>query len=357
MSLFSNTQLPDWMTPEITPGRARAAESNGRMFAESFNASSARAQQSAQFAQKMMLEVQESEVRQSAQQAQTAAQLLANQQKLEFTQDAPSLQMSIAEMRKLKTVDDVWNMPSPEFKTMEALRLWENEQIQVSKMIGSTALGRSIATENDAFNKALGELPIGKNEVLRLRGDGQTPSEESWTKLNEMLAAQEAKKLEKVAPTLTPGKVGERDVVISPGGAIHYTDNFSPVDKAELGSLNKTLLDIDREARKLASEPNPERARALNAQRLDAEAKKEDLVSKYSNPAAGAKQTMEWRPSKFPDDGSPHTQNMPSKITSEKPSGESQLKLLKSGEVMRKTGDGRNAIFDSKTKEFIRYGD
>lgn len=206
---------------------------------------------------------------------------------------------------------------SPMLSTPGAQTVWKNFE-------ANTILGKSIAEENDQFNKALGELPIGKNEVLRLRGEGPTPSAESWGKLNEMLEVQAAKKLEKATPTLTPGKVGDRDVVISPGGAVHYTDNFSPVDKAELGNLNKTLLDIDREARKLASEPDPERARALNAQRFDAEAKKEALVSKYSSSA-------------------------------KPPKSEPTSKPI--SEVIRATGDGRNAVFDSETKKFIRYAD
>jgi len=63
---------------------------------------------------------------------------------------------------------------------------------------------------------------------------------------------------------------------------------FSDIDREEIRSLNNGLAGIDKETRVLASKPDPDRARALNAQRQIIQAKKDKLMLKYSQPAAAA---------------------------------------------------------------------
>jgi hypothetical protein len=96
-------------------------------------------------------------------------------------------------------------------------------------------------------------------------------------------------KLGKPAPSLTPGKIGNRDVMIGPGGSVHYVDEFSPADKLEIEDANRNLSAIESRARELAKNPDPAEARALVMQRTRLESKKNGILSRYKNEDAPAK--------------------------------------------------------------------
>lgn len=100
----------------------------------------------------------------------------------------------------------------------------------------------------------------------------------------------------KRVPALTPAKIGGRDVVLSPEGAVHYADELSPVDREELRSVNAGLQQIQQKTQELATAPNPNAARALNAQRSILQGRKDDILKKYQT-APAADQTQD------PDDG------------------------------------------------------
>lgn len=85
----------------------------------------------------------------------------------------------------------------------------------------------------------------------------------------------------KPAPALTASKIGNRDVMIGPGGSVHYTDEFSPADKMEVEDVNDRLREIDRRTRELAKTPDPAEARALNAQKHILQTRKDQILSKY----------------------------------------------------------------------------
>lgn len=100
----------------------------------------------------------------------------------------------------------------------------------------------------------------------------------------------------KTPPVMTPTKIGNRPALIGPGGSVHMGDEWSPTDKVDLDDVTKSLRDIDRETRANATGADPDKARALNAQRKILETRKEALMGKYrqkqqppeEKPAAGA---------------------------------------------------------------------
>jgi hypothetical protein len=97
----------------------------------------------------------------------------------------------------------------------------------------------------------------------------------------------------KPAPALTPSKIGKRDLMIGPGGSVHYTDEFAPADKLEVEDLNDRLREIDRRTRELAKTPDPAEARALLAQQKVLTTRKNSILEKYKTQGAGATQPDE----------------------------------------------------------------
>jgi hypothetical protein len=137
---------------------------------------------------------------------------------------------------------------------------------------------------NQYFRDSLNTLPDGVKEKLLGSSPEMKMAYEGDLDWNNFQAPLE----KDIKPKMI--NIGGRDVIYNPAtGSPHIQDpqnKWAPEDLIEVRALNNSLEGIDKEARTLASKPDTDRARALNAQRKIAEAKKDKLVQKYSQPGA-----------------------------------------------------------------------
>jgi hypothetical protein len=96
------------------------------------------------------------------------------------------------------------------------------------------------------------------------------------------------------ANTLTPGRVGNRDVAIGPKGSVNYTDTFAPADKAELDDASQNLRDVQNQLNKIApdstgnySEAQAAQIHRLSLQKQEHQARRLAVLQNYQRAAAG----------------------------------------------------------------------